>query len=141
MKTKSTDPRTLTNSKRKELNEINLISHDKIKSHHSHHSQIVANNNLKYIFKIEKKCIFYKETKIRKVADSCQNHAGQRTRVLFLKALSHIFKSYLKVVNLEFYTQQNHSSTNEIKIDYSNKAILKRNNFVVFFNLIEYENT
>ena len=51
------------------------------------------------------------------MADSCQNHAGQRTRVLFLKALSHIFKSYLKVVNLEFYTQQNHSSTNEIKID------------------------
>ena len=54
MKTKSIDPRMLTNFKRKELNEINLISHDKIKSHHSHHSQIVANNNLKYIFKIEK---------------------------------------------------------------------------------------
>lgn len=46
MKTKSTDPRTLTNSKRKELNEINLISHDEIKSHHSHHSQIVANNKI-----------------------------------------------------------------------------------------------
>lgn len=83
MKTKSTDPRMLTNFKRKELNEINLISHDEIKSHHSHHSQIVANNNLKYIFKIEKKCIFYKETKLRKVADFCQNHAGQRTRVIF----------------------------------------------------------
>ena len=52
MKTKSTDPRTLTNSKRKELNEINLISHDEIKSHHSHHSQIVQ--IIKYIFKIEK---------------------------------------------------------------------------------------
>ena len=49
MKTKSTDPRMLTNSKRKELNEINLISHDEIKSHHSHHSQIVQ--IIKYIFK------------------------------------------------------------------------------------------
>lgn len=42
-------------------------------SHHNHYSQIVANNNFKNIFKIEKKkCIFYKETKIRMVADFYQ---------------------------------------------------------------------
>ena len=72
-----------------------LISSYEIKSHHNHHSQIVANNNFKNIFKIEKKkCIFYKETKIRIVADFYQNHACQRTRVSFFKALGHVFKSF-----------------------------------------------
>lgn len=35
--------------------------------------------------------------------------------------------------------QQNHSSTNEIKIDLFKQSNSKRNNFVVFSNLIEYE--
>ena len=86
-----------------------LISSYEIKSHHNHHSQIVANNNLKNIFKIEKKkCIFYKETKLRIVADFYQKHACQRIRVSFLKVM---FLSHLKVVNLEFYMRENHSST------------------------------
>ena len=83
-----------------------LISSYEIKSHHNHHSQIVANNNFKNIFKIEKKkCIFYKETKIRIVADFYQNHACQRTRVSFLKALGHVFKSFkmIFIFSISFY--------------------------------------